>query len=207
MSYGLGITIVVLVPEQNVILQPALFTAGMLRAHHERSHGRRAAEQGPTAPSKCEQCNHTHTGRQRYECYRIILQPMQPLLHYALLLRAPTKQLLQVVLGSAVVKCTGTRRQAPSFFWRMNRFRTKPAMVHVAIAVALIGAAVTLGRSSHDDRDALRCALRGADRGGAADYDDINLRPQQIADQRVLTCASNTDGLMLMSHPHEPQGY
>src|SRR5262249_39574260 len=34
------------------------------------------------------------------------------------------------------------------------------------------------------DRDALRCALRGADRSGAADYDDIDLRPQQIADQR-----------------------
>src|SRR5262245_3039769 len=37
---------------------------------------------------------------------------------------------------------------------------------------------------SHYDRDALRCALRGADRSGAADYDDINLRPQQIANQR-----------------------
>src|SRR5215469_724715 len=41
-----------------------------------------------------------------------------------------------------------------------------------------------VGRRSHDDRDALRCALRGADRSGAADYDDIGLRPQQIADQR-----------------------
>src|SRR6266404_3153051 len=41
-----------------------------------------------------------------------------------------------------------------------------------------------VGRRSHDDRDALRCALRGADRSGAADYDDIDLRPQQIADQR-----------------------
>src|SRR5262249_28542827 len=39
-------------------------------------------------------------------------------------------------------------------------------------------------RRSHDDRDALRCALRGADCSGAADYDDIDLRPQQIADQR-----------------------
>src|SRR5262249_62360499 len=39
-------------------------------------------------------------------------------------------------------------------------------------------------RRSHDDRDALRCALRGADRSGAADYDDTDLRPQQIADQR-----------------------
>jgi hypothetical protein len=39
------------------------------------------------------------------------------------------------------------RNQAasPLVFWRMNCFRTKPAMVHVAIAVALIGAAVTLG--------------------------------------------------------------
>src|SRR5262245_9756232 len=41
-----------------------------------------------------------------------------------------------------------------------------------------------VSRCSHDDRDALRCALRGADRSGAADYDDIDLRPQQIADQR-----------------------
>src|SRR6516165_3439880 len=41
-----------------------------------------------------------------------------------------------------------------------------------------------VGRRSDDDGDALRCALRGADRSGAADYDDIDLRPQQIADQR-----------------------
>src|SRR5262250_3198868 len=41
-----------------------------------------------------------------------------------------------------------------------------------------------VGRRSHDDRDALRCTLRGADRSGAANYDDINLRPQQVADQR-----------------------
>src|SRR5260370_1900912 len=41
-----------------------------------------------------------------------------------------------------------------------------------------------VGRRSHDNRDALRCALRGADRSGAADYDEIDLRPQQIADQR-----------------------
>src|SRR5215475_1595224 len=41
-----------------------------------------------------------------------------------------------------------------------------------------------VARRSHDDRDALRCALRGADRSGAADYDDIDLRPQQTADQR-----------------------
>src|SRR5215467_13921021 len=41
-----------------------------------------------------------------------------------------------------------------------------------------------VGRRSHDDRDALRCALCGADCSGAADYDDIDLRPQQIADQR-----------------------
>src|SRR5262245_61312320 len=41
-----------------------------------------------------------------------------------------------------------------------------------------------VARRSHDDRDTLRCALRGADRSGAADYDDIDLRPQQIADQR-----------------------
>src|SRR5215470_3601953 len=41
-----------------------------------------------------------------------------------------------------------------------------------------------VGRRSHDDRNALHCALRGADRSGAEDYDDIDLRPQQIADQR-----------------------
>src|SRR5262245_6061449 len=41
-----------------------------------------------------------------------------------------------------------------------------------------------VARRSHDDRDALRCALRGADRSGAANYDDIDLRPQQITDQR-----------------------
>src|SRR5262249_7080814 len=41
-----------------------------------------------------------------------------------------------------------------------------------------------VGRRSRDDRDALRCALRGADRSGTANYDDIDLRPQQIADQR-----------------------
>src|SRR5262245_17270161 len=41
-----------------------------------------------------------------------------------------------------------------------------------------------IGRRSHDDRDALRCALHGADRSGAANYDDIDLRPQQAADQR-----------------------
>src|SRR5262252_7585589 len=41
-----------------------------------------------------------------------------------------------------------------------------------------------VARRSHDDRDALRCALRGADRSGTADYDDIDLRPKQVADQR-----------------------
>src|SRR5215510_14141878 len=41
-----------------------------------------------------------------------------------------------------------------------------------------------VSRCSHDDRDALRCALRGPDRSAAANYDDIDLRPQQIADQR-----------------------
>src|SRR5215831_4457836 len=41
-----------------------------------------------------------------------------------------------------------------------------------------------VARRSHDERDALRCALRGADRSGAADYDDIDFRPQQIPDQR-----------------------
>src|SRR5262245_54847934 len=41
-----------------------------------------------------------------------------------------------------------------------------------------------VSRCSHYDRDALRRAPRGADRSGAADYDDIDLRPQQIADQR-----------------------
>jgi hypothetical protein len=42
MSYSLGIAIVVLVAEQNVILQTSLFTAGMLRSQQPR---RRAAEQ------------------------------------------------------------------------------------------------------------------------------------------------------------------
>src|SRR5215468_5436712 len=41
-----------------------------------------------------------------------------------------------------------------------------------------------VGRRSRDDWDALRCALRGADRSGAADHDDIDLRSQEIADQR-----------------------
>jgi len=41
MSYSLGIAIVVLVAEQNVILQTSLFTAGMLRSQQPR---RRAAE-------------------------------------------------------------------------------------------------------------------------------------------------------------------
>ena|SRR5438132_1278752 len=40
MSYSLGIAIVVLVAEQNVILQTSLFTAGMLRSQQPR---RRAA--------------------------------------------------------------------------------------------------------------------------------------------------------------------
>jgi hypothetical protein len=31
--------------------------------------------------AKCEQCNHTHSGNQHCECYRIVIQPMQPLLH------------------------------------------------------------------------------------------------------------------------------
>src|SRR5947209_1731254 len=42
MSYSLGIAIVVLVAEQNVILQTSLFTAGMLRSQQPR---RRAAAQ------------------------------------------------------------------------------------------------------------------------------------------------------------------
>src|SRR6266513_945799 len=42
MSYSLGIAIVVLVAEQNVIVQTSLFTAGMLRSQQPR---RRAAEQ------------------------------------------------------------------------------------------------------------------------------------------------------------------
>src|SRR5262245_51069039 len=45
-------------------------------------------------------------------------------------------------------------------------------------------AAQWIGRD-HDDRNRLCCCLRGADRRGAADYYDINLRPQQIADQRA----------------------
>ena len=33
--------------------------------------------------AQCEQCNHTHTDSQHCECYRIVVQPMQPLLHGA----------------------------------------------------------------------------------------------------------------------------
>jgi hypothetical protein len=31
--------------------------------------------------AQCEQCNHTHTDSQYCECYRIVVQPMQPSLH------------------------------------------------------------------------------------------------------------------------------
>src|SRR5215831_6520299 len=54
--------------------------------------------------------------------------------------------------------------------------RTRQAPDHAAFQ--------RVGRRSHDDRDALRCTLRGADRSGAANYDDIDLRPKQVADQR-----------------------
>jgi hypothetical protein len=51
--------------------------------------------------------------------------------------------------GRPGFRCLGEMHRnhaaSPFVFLRMNRFRTKPAMVHVAIAVALIGAAVTLG--------------------------------------------------------------
>src|SRR5215471_10233948 len=33
--------------------------------------------------AQCEQCNHTHSDSQHCECYRIVVQPMQPLLHGA----------------------------------------------------------------------------------------------------------------------------
>jgi len=31
--------------------------------------------------AQCEQCNHTHADSQHRECYRIVVQPMQLLLH------------------------------------------------------------------------------------------------------------------------------
>jgi hypothetical protein len=31
--------------------------------------------------AQCEQCNHTHSENQHCKCYRIVVQPMQPLLH------------------------------------------------------------------------------------------------------------------------------
>ena len=51
---------------------------------------------------------------------------------------------LCVILLCVWVKRTGTGRQALSF-WVMNRFRSKSTVSHITIAVALIGAAVTIG--------------------------------------------------------------
>jgi hypothetical protein len=31
--------------------------------------------------AQCKQCNHTHSENQHCKCYRIVVQPMQPLLH------------------------------------------------------------------------------------------------------------------------------
>jgi hypothetical protein len=31
--------------------------------------------------AQCEQCNHTHSENQHRKCYRIVVQPMQPLVH------------------------------------------------------------------------------------------------------------------------------
>jgi hypothetical protein len=135
--------------------------------------------------AQCEQCNHTHTDSQHCECYRIVVQPMQPLLHgtpplfrIILVSEKAAETTSSAALGSAVHKgrhpsgsvrlrgtktatgrkglwraCAlrtrrfsfslgGTGRQALSF-WVMNRFRSN--MTHITIAVALIGATVTIG--------------------------------------------------------------
>jgi hypothetical protein len=149
--------------------------------------------------AQCEQCNHTHSENQHCKCYRIVVQPMQPLLHGTPRFRsmvgnrdnlsgrlgfrcserkAPERlsqaagnqrqnpplgegcggvprslrsedaaahwRRLCVILLCVWVKRTGTRRQVLSF-WVMNRFRPKPAMSRVTIAVALMGAAITIG--------------------------------------------------------------
>jgi hypothetical protein len=153
--------------------------------------------------AQCEQCNHTHSENQHCKCYRIVVQPMQPLLHGTppvsdqwWVSESATETTSPVALGSAVqkgkhpnglvrlqgtkgktrhwakvvagfpgpcalstrrligvdmcdspcvwVKRTGTGRQVLSF-WVMNRFRPKPAMSRVTIAVALMGAAITIG--------------------------------------------------------------
>jgi hypothetical protein len=42
--------------------------------------------------AQCEQCNHTHADNQHRECYRIVVQPMQPLLHGAPLCSASSSK-------------------------------------------------------------------------------------------------------------------
>src|SRR5215472_292766 len=41
-----------------------------------------------------------------------------------------------------------------------------------------------IGRRSDDNGDALCCGLRSADRNGTAGNDDVDIRPQQLADER-----------------------
>jgi hypothetical protein len=43
----------------------------------------------PGSNAQCEQCNHTHSGNQHCECYRIVIQPMQPLLLHGVPLPVP----------------------------------------------------------------------------------------------------------------------
>jgi hypothetical protein len=105
---------------------------------------------------------------QHCECYRIVVQPMRPLLH-----GMPSTPCSQIILGKrerhggnflrppwfrfsarrAREGCGGvpgprggSLRKTAHFrrYLVMSRFRPKPTMTHITIAVALIGAAVTL---------------------------------------------------------------
>jgi len=115
--------------------------------------------------AQCEQCNHTHTDSQHCECYRIVVQPMQPLLHGAppcsasLVSEKAAEITSRAALSSALQKGGRPRdrygsRPATPVLRRaadcrrhlvMNSFRPTPTMAHVTIAVALVGAAITIG--------------------------------------------------------------
>jgi hypothetical protein len=74
-----------------------------------RGNGRNEFWQSSNA--QCEQCNHTHSENQHCKCYRIVVQPMQPLLHgtppvsdQSWESESATETTCPVALGSAVQK-------------------------------------------------------------------------------------------------------
>jgi hypothetical protein len=75
--------------------------------------------------AKCEQCNHTHSGNQHCECYRIVIQPMQPLLHGKppCLSEKAAETTSPAAVGSAVKESVQGKPRHWAKVWRGSRPR------------------------------------------------------------------------------------